>query len=49
MAHFVVSDEVFRLMNLLDGMRNGALRRIEVRAGIPRRILESQVLNAPPQ
>jgi hypothetical protein len=45
---FVVSGEVSRLMRLLDEMKCGTLRRVEVRAGIPRRIvLESQVLGAP--
>jgi hypothetical protein len=43
LADFVLNDEVLRLMSLLDEMRFGAVRRIEVRAGIPRRIvLESQ-------
>jgi hypothetical protein len=45
---FAVSDEALRLMSLLDEMKCGTVRRIDVRAGIPRRIvLESQVLSAP--
>jgi hypothetical protein len=47
LADFVLNDEVLRLMSLLDEMRFGTVRRIEVRAGIPRRIvLESQVMGA---
>lgn len=45
LADFVVSDEVLRLMSLLDEMKCGTVWHIEVRAGIPRRMLvESQVL-----
>ena len=41
---FVVSDEIVRLLKRLDEMRCGTLRRIEVHAGLPRRMLvESQV------
>jgi hypothetical protein len=36
---FVLSGEAVRLMKLLDGMESGSIRHIEVRAGIPRRIL----------
>jgi hypothetical protein len=36
---FVLSNEVVRLMSLLDGMEAGRIRYIEVRAGIPRRVL----------
>ena len=44
LADFVVSDEIIRLIRFLDEMGWGTVRRIEVRAGIPRRIvLESQV------
>jgi hypothetical protein len=47
LADFVVSDEVLRLMSLLDEMGCGTIRRVEVHAGIPRRIvLESQVAGA---
>ena len=48
LADFVVSDEVLRLMSRLDEMRSGVVRHLEVRAGIPRRIvLESQALGGP--
>jgi hypothetical protein len=48
LADFVVSDEVMRLIRLLDELGCGTLRRIEVHAGLPRRILvESQVAGAP--
>ena len=44
LADFIVSDEVYRLMRLLDDMKCGTIRRVEVHAGVPRRIvLESQV------
>jgi hypothetical protein len=39
LVDFVLADEVCRLLRLLDKMDSGAIRRIEVRAGIPRRIL----------
>ena len=39
LSDFVVSHEVGRLFSLLDRMERGALRHIEVRAGIPRRIV----------
>ena len=35
---FVLSSEVLRLLALLDEMKSGTIRLIEVRAGIPRRI-----------
>jgi len=41
---FVVSDEIVRLMRLLNEIGCGTIRRIEVHAGLPRRMLvESQV------
>ena len=47
LADFVVSEEIVRLMNLLDEMKCGTLRRIEVHAGVPRRTLvESHVIGA---
>jgi hypothetical protein len=39
LVDFVLGDEVLRLLRLLDDMKLGTIRRIEVRAGIPRRIL----------
>jgi hypothetical protein len=44
LADFVVSDEVMRLMSLLDRMKCGTIRRVEVRSGVPRRI---QMTEAP--
>jgi hypothetical protein len=45
---FALSDEVLRLVCLLDEMSCGTVRRIEVRAGVPRRIVvESQILCTP--
>ena len=43
-ADFALCAEVARLMSLLDQVQNGKISKIEVRAGIPRRItLERQV------
>jgi hypothetical protein len=43
LSDFLVSVEVARLMSLLDGIDSGCIRRIDVRAGIPPRMLvESQ-------
>jgi hypothetical protein len=39
LADFILGIEVLRLMRLLDEMKCGTLRRVEVRAGIPRRII----------
>jgi hypothetical protein len=38
-ADFVVSEEVVRLLKGLDEMKSGTVRRIEVQAGLPRRML----------
>src|ERR1035438_5114935 len=47
LTDFVVSDEVIRLMGLLDEMDCGTVRRVEVHAGIPRRMVrESQAVGA---
>jgi hypothetical protein len=35
---FIVSVEFHRLLLLLDGIKNGKISRIEIRAGVPRRI-----------
>ena len=44
---FVLSEEAARLMNGLDEVKCGTLRRIEVHAGLPRRMLvESQITGA---
>ena len=39
LTDFVVSNEIVRLMRHLDEMKSGTVRRVEVRGGIPRRIL----------
>jgi hypothetical protein len=44
LADFVVSNEVMRLMGHLDELRHGKIRRVEVRGGLPRRILLEQLL-----
>ena len=38
-ADFALCAEVGRLMSLLDKIRNGKISKIEIRAGIPRRII----------
>ena len=44
LADFVVSNEILRLMGHLNEIKLGTIRRIEVRGGLPRRILLEQVL-----
>ena len=39
LTDFVLRDEVCRLMDRLDELKNATIERIEVRAGIPRRIV----------
>jgi hypothetical protein len=39
LTDFVLRDEVCRLMARLDELKNGTIDRIEVRAGVPRRIV----------
>jgi hypothetical protein len=36
---FVLSTEVVRLMALLDRIHNGKISKLEIRAGIPRRVV----------
>lgn len=49
LTDFVLCDEVRRLMARLDEIENGCIQRIEVRAGIPRRlIVEAQALEVRP-
>ena len=44
---FVVAEEIVPLMRRLNEMPRGVLRRVEVRAGIPRRIMiESRLVSA---
>lgn len=41
---FALSTEVLRLMSRLDQVKNGTIQRLEVRAGLPRRLVfESQL------
>ena len=48
LTDFELCFEVRRLMSLLDEFKNGTIRRLEVRAGIPRRLVfESRFLEAP--
>jgi hypothetical protein len=39
LADFALSAELQRLMSRLDELRNGTIQRLEVRAGVPRRIV----------
>jgi hypothetical protein len=39
LGDFALCAEVLRLMSLMDQVRNGRISKIEVRAGIPRRII----------
>jgi hypothetical protein len=44
LGDFIVSNEVERLMTHLDEIKFGTIRHIEVRGGLPRRILLEQAL-----
>jgi hypothetical protein len=44
LSDFILSNEILRLMSHLTEMRCGIIRGIEVRGGLPRRILLEQVL-----
>src|SRR5260370_40596717 len=44
LADFALPDEICRLMARLDEIQNGVIEKIEVRAGIPRRV----VFSSPP-
>ena len=47
LSDFTLSNEIVRLLGLLDEMKCGVVRLIEVREGIPRRMLvESQISDA---
>jgi len=39
LADFALNTEVFRMMTRLDELKNGAIQRLEVRAGIPHRLV----------
>jgi hypothetical protein len=46
-ADFLLSAEVVRLMALLDKIQNGKISKLEIRAGIPRRVIwENRVVEA---
>ena len=45
---FALRDEVRRLMARLDQLRNGRIERIEVRSGIPRRVVIERRLTEVP-
>jgi hypothetical protein len=48
LTDFVLCDEVCRLMDRFDQLKNAKIERIEVRAGIPRRVVfESRPLCGP--
>jgi hypothetical protein len=47
LADFALSAEVLRLMSRLDELKSGTIQRLEVRAGIPRRLVfELRLLEA---
>jgi hypothetical protein len=47
---FALRDEVRRLMARFDDLKNGTIERIEIRSGIPRRvIIERRITEAPPR
>ncbi|MGO9240191.1 MAG: hypothetical protein ACLQBJ_05210 [Bryobacteraceae bacterium] len=47
LADFDLCDEIHLMMERLDAVHNGRIQRIEVRAGIPRRmVLESQFMSS---
>jgi hypothetical protein len=48
LADFALSAEVLRLMSRLDELKNGTIQHLEVRAGIPRRLLLASRLIEPP-
>lgn len=48
LTDFALGVEVLRLMSRLDELRNGIIQRLEVRAGIPRRLIfESRLMEGP--
>ena len=44
LADFALPDEILRLLAQLDEIQNGTIEKLEVRAGIPRRL----ILSSPP-
>ena len=49
LSDFALSEQVCRLLRMLDKLESGSIRHIEVRAGIPRRMLVEQGPSAPLQ
>ena len=49
LSDFALCDEVCRLLGRIDKLQNGDVQRIEVRAGIPRRILIEAKLTETPR
>lgn len=49
LADFELRDEVCRLMARLDDVKDGTIERIEVRAGIPRRVVFKSRLTEEPR
>ena len=45
MADFELAHEVRRLLDQLDEIENGEIERIEIRAGVPRRLVFQQRLS----
>lgn len=39
LSDFVLCDEIRRMFSTLDSIRNGTVEQVEVRAGVPRRIV----------
>lgn len=49
LTDFMLSNEIMRLLSVLDEMHCGAIRLIEIRDGIPRRVLLASRANGVPQ
>lgn len=49
LADFTLRDEVCRLLDRLDQLQNGTLERIEVRSGVPRRVIIERHLTEVPR
>jgi len=49
LADFALRDEVRRLLSHLDQLQNGTVERIEIRSGVPRRVLIARRLTEGPR